>query len=54
MTLDKLDMIYNDIQELKEDVKELKNFKNKVIGGGVVLSAMFAFVFDCIKNIFRG
>ena len=52
--IDTITMIYNDLQEMKADIKDLKNFKNRLIGGGIVLSAMFAFVFDCIKNIFKG
>lgn len=54
MSLDKIDMIYNDLQELKKDVKELKNFKNKLIGGGIFLSATFAYVFEFFKNKFSG
>ena len=52
MAIDKLDMIYNDLQEVKKDIKELKEFKNKVIGGAITLSCLCAWVFEVVKSMF--
>lgn len=52
MVTDKLDMIYNDLQEVKKDVKELMELKNKAIGFVIALGAIFGLVFDMIKNFF--
>lgn len=52
MAIDKLDMIYNDLQEIKKEIKELKEFKNRIIGAGTILSCLFAFCFEVVKNFF--
>lgn len=52
MVTDKIDMIYNDLQEIKKDVRELMELKNKAIGFVVALGAIFGLVFDLIKNFF--
>jgi hypothetical protein len=52
VAIDKIEMIYNDLQELKKDIKELKEFKNRLIGAGIILSAFFAFIFDMVKSFF--
>lgn len=54
MTIDKIEMIYEDLQEVKKDVKELMELKNKAVGFIVALGALFGLVFDLIKNFFSG
>ena len=53
MVTDKLDMIYNDLQEVRRDVKELMELKNKAVGFIIALGAIFGLVFDLIKNFFN-
>ena len=40
------------IDKLEEKVDELIALKNKLIAGGVVLSAIFGFIWDWFKNFF--
>ncbi len=40
------------IDNLEDKVDELIALKNKFIAGGVVLSALFGFVWDWVKNFF--
>lgn len=40
------------IDNLEKKVDELINLKNKLIAGGIVLSAIFGFIWDCFKNFF--
>ena len=54
MVTDKLDMIYNDLQDVKKDIKELMELKNKAVGFVIALGAVFGLVFDLIKNFFTG
>lgn len=54
MVTDKIDMIYNDLQDVKKDIKELMELKNKAIGFVIALGAIFGLVFDLIKNFFTG
>lgn len=54
MVTDKIDMIYNDLQDVKKDIKELMELKNKAVGFIVALGAIFGLVFDLIKNFFTG
>lgn len=42
------------IDKLEEKVDELIALKNKLIAGGVVLSAIFGFICDWFKNLFGG
>ena len=42
------------IDKLESKVDELIALKNKIIAGGIVLSALFGFVWDWFKNLFRG
>lgn len=41
-----------DIEKLNKKVDELLALKNKVIAAGVVLSALFGFIWDAVKNFF--
>lgn len=54
MVTDKIDMIYNDLQDVKKDIKELMELKNKAVGFIIALGAIFGLVFDLIKNFFSG
>lgn len=40
------------IDKLEEKVDELIALKNKLIAGGVVLSAIFGYIWDFFKNFF--
>jgi len=40
------------IDKLEEKVDELIALKNKLIAGGVVLSAIFGYIWDWFKNFF--
>lgn len=40
------------IDKLEEKVDELLDLKNKLIAGGVILSAIFGFIWDFFKNFF--
>ena len=40
------------IDKLEEKVDELLALKNKLIAGGVVLSAIFGYIWDWFKNFF--
>lgn len=40
------------IDKLEEKVDELLELKNKLIAGGIILSAIFGFVWDFFKNFF--
>jgi len=40
------------IDNLEEKVDELIALKNKLIAGGIVLSAIFGYVWDWFKNFF--
>lgn len=40
------------IEKLENKVDELIALKNKLIAGGVVLSSIFAYIFDWVKNFF--
>lgn len=42
------------IDKLEDKVDELIALKNKLIAGGVVLSAIFGYIWDFFKNIFGG
>lgn len=42
------------IDKLEEKVDELIALKNKLIAGGVVLSAIFGYIWDWFKNFFGG
>lgn len=44
--------ILEKLNKIEADVSELKGFKNKLIGMGVGLSAVFAYVFDVLKTWF--
>lgn len=39
------------IDKLETKVDELLELKNKLIAGGIVLSALFGFLWDWIKNL---
>lgn len=41
------------IDKLENKVDELIALKNKLIAGGVILSAIFGFIWDWFKNIFN-
>lgn len=41
------------IDKLENKVDELIAMKNKLIAGGVVLSAIFGFIWDWFKNFFN-
>lgn len=41
------------IDKLENKVDELIALKNKLIAGGVVLSAIFGFIWDWFKNLFN-
>lgn len=41
------------IEKLESKVDELIALKNKLIAGGVVLSAIFGYLWDFFKNIFN-
>lgn len=41
------------IDKLENKVDELIALKNKLIAGGVILSALFGFLWDWFKNIFN-
>lgn len=41
------------IDKLENKVDELIALKNKLIAGGVILSAIFGFIWDCFKNFFN-
>ena len=40
------------IDKLEEKVDELLDLKNRLIAGGVILSAIFGFIWDFFKNFF--
>lgn len=44
--------ILEKLEKIENDVSELKAFKNKLIGMGVGLSAVFAYLFDVLKTWF--
>ena len=44
--------ILEKLNKIENDVSELKAFKNKLIGMGVGLSAVFAYLFDVLKAWF--
>ena len=44
--------ILEKLNKIESDVSELKAFKNKLIGMGVGLSAVFAYLFDVLKTWF--
>jgi hypothetical protein len=52
MNQDKLDYFIDrtekDIQEIKEDVKAILNFRAQIIGGAVVISSFFSIVITLI------
>jgi putative NADH-flavin reductase len=63
--MDKTDLIYDTVTriedrllkelcECKKDIDDLKKFKNTLIGFGIVISSVFAFIIDSVKNIFKG
>lgn len=41
------------IDKLENKVDELIALKNKLIAGGVILSAIFGFIWDWFKNFFN-
>ena len=41
------------IDKLENKVDELIALKNRVIAGGIILSALFGFLWDWFKNFFR-
>ena len=41
------------IDNLEQKVDELISLKNKLIAGGVILSAIFGFIWDYFKNFFN-
>lgn len=43
-----------DIEKLNKKVDELLALKNKLIAAGVILSAIFGFIWDFVKNFFSG
>ncbi len=47
-----LEMQGQKIENLEKKVDELVALKNKLIAGGIVLSAIFAYVFDWFKALF--
>jgi len=51
--IDKLEEKVDDkINKLEEKVDELLELKNKLIAIGVVLSVIFGFIWDFVKNFF--
>ena len=52
MTQEVIDLILAKLEKIEQDVSELKAFKNKLIGMGIGLSAIFAFIFDTLKTWF--
>ena len=47
-----LEMQGKQIENLEKKVDELVALKNKLIAGGIVLSSIFAYIFDWFKNFF--
>ena len=52
MSQEVIDIILAKLEKIEQDVSELKAFKNKLIGLGVGLSAIFAYIFDTLKTWF--
>ena len=52
MSQEVIDLILAKLEKIEQDVSELKAFKNKLIGMGIGLSAIFAFIFDTLKTWF--
>jgi len=50
MTQEMIELILHKLEKIETDVSELKAFKNKLIGMGVGLSAIFAYIFDVVKD----
>lgn len=50
--MDKTDLMYEMMKEMKEDIRDLKEFKNRLIGGSIVAGAVFATFFEFIKSFF--
>ena len=44
--------ILEKLEKIENNVNDLTNFKNKLIGMGVGLSAVFAYLFDVLKAWF--
>ena len=62
--MNKEDLIYDIVCEIRDqnnkrfeqvekDIKDLYKFKNTLLGIGLVVSAVFGFIIDNIKNFFR-
>ena len=49
---DKIDDLKESQKKLEDKVDELIALKNKLIAGGVVLSAIFGYLWDFFKNFF--
>jgi len=45
--------LLKELAECKKDINDLKKFKNTLIGIGMVVSSLFAFLIDGVKNIFK-
>ena len=52
MTQEVIDLILAKLEKIEQDVSELKAFKNKLLGLGIGLSAVFAYLFDTLKTWF--
>jgi len=44
--------ILEKLEKIESNVSDLTNFKNRLIGMGVGLSAVFAYLFDVLKTWF--
>lgn len=50
--MDRIDLIYDMLKMIQEDVADLKDFKNRLIGGSILCGGIFAFCFEIIKSWF--
>lgn len=51
MNDDVLQIVLNKLEKIEKDISDIKAFQNRLIGMGIGLSAIFAFIFDVIKSL---